>query len=401
MSDVQTEAPKLPFLDLADPAFSVRSPEVAAAREAAWAARTPHGFAVLRHADVEALLRHPKVRQGSYRWPTMNGATGSFARWWEAMLLSHEGPVHARLRAVASPAFSPRLLTTLRPKFQALAARLIDAFAARGECEFVSEFAEPYATCVICDLIGLPQTEWKRLADIASDMGLAMGVNFKAEEARINAATDLMFEYAHALIEERRAAPRDDFLGELVKMNVADQAQLSDQELADMIVLVIFGGIDTTRAQLGLAMGVFLDHPDQWALLAEQPDLARAAVEEVMRVRPTTTWVTREATETFEHQGTVIEAGVTLHLLSQSAGSDPAAYPAPEFDITARRLPHFGFGGGPHHCIGHAVARTDMTEALKLLASRLRDIRPNGPQKWLPDSGNTGALVLPIAFDPA
>ena len=238
------------------------------------------------------------------------------------------------------------------------------------------------------------------LADLAVEMGLALGVTFKQDQERINAATDQMFGYAEQAVAHLKAQGLgEDFLSMLVRANEEDKSALSDQELYDMIVLAIFGGIDTTRNQLSLAMDIFLQHPDQWQLLGQQPDLARAAVEEVMRVRPTVTWVTREALEDFTYQGLEIKRGTTVHLFSQAAGSDPRTFTDPAFDITAQRPPHFGFGAGAHHCIGHFIARGDMTEALSLLAQRLKNIRLNGEASWLPDSGNTGANYLPIAFD--
>jgi cytochrome P450 len=198
------------------------------------------------------------------------------------------------------------------------------------------------------------------------------------------------------------AAPTEDFIGLLVKANRDSPDQLSRQEMLDMIVLAIFGGIDTTRNQLGLAMDMFIQHPEQWALLGARPELARAAVEEVMRTRPTTTWVTRAATEDFDYQGLTIREGTTLHLWGQAACTDPAAMPGAEsFDITASRKPHCGFGGGTHHCLGHFIARGDMTAALALLAARLKNPRLDGEVAWLPDSGNTGAVTMPIAFDKA
>ena len=173
-------------------------------------------------------------------------------------------------------------------------------------------------------------------------------------------------------------------------------------------MLLIFGGFDTTRNQLGLAMQAFLDHPGQWRLLAERPDLGPAAVEEVMRIRPTTTWVTREATADFTFDGLAIRAGTTIHLFCESAGTDPgdagdagSGATVAGFDVTAgERRPHFGFGGGIHYCLGHYVARTDMCEALTVLARRLREPRLGGEAAWLPDSGNTGPVRLPIAFEP-
>jgi cytochrome P450 len=154
--------------------------------------------------------------------------------------------------------------------------------------------------------------------------------------------------------------------------------KLSDDELRDGLVLLIFGGFDTTRNQLGLAMETFLDHPDQWRLLAERPGLGGNAVEEVMRVNPTVTWVSREALEDFTFEGLDIAEGTTVHLFSQSAGTDPRAFGSGNFDITTERKPHYGFGGGAHHCLGHFVARSDMSEALPLLARRLVAPRLDG-----------------------
>jgi len=389
----------LPFLNLSDPSFSIRSEAVRQARERNWCARTPYGLAVLRYEEVGKLLRDPRLRQGSYAWPAHNQATGSFAEWWLAMLLNRIGDDHARLRRLANPAFSPKLIGSLKPKFENLAHELIDGFAQRGRCDFMAEFSEPYATRVICILLGLDQSEWRALADISGEMGLALGVTYKQDMARVNAATDRLYDYARRVISERRTRPPgDDFVSLLLQAN-ADKDALSDEELDNMVVLAVFGGIDTTRNQLGLAMSMFIENPGQWTLLAGQPELARQAVEEVMRTRPTTTWVTRETMEDIVFNGLEIKKGTTLHLFAESAGTDPQVF-TPGFDISVKRMPHFGFGGGTHHCLGHFIARGDMTEALRILAERIRNPRYDGDVLWLPDSGNTGAVKLPIAFDP-
>lgn len=393
------DAVEIPFLRLSDPRFSIRSQEVREARERNWYARTPYGIAVLRYEDVGKLLRDPRLRQGSYAWPAHNDVTGKFADWWLRILLNRVGDDHARLRRLASPAFSLRLVTALQPKFTELANDIVDKFARRGRCDFMAEFSEPYAARVTCVLLGLDQSEWRRLADITADMGLALGVTFKQHVEKIDTATAALFEYARRLIEERRRRPPgDDFISQLLQAN-EDKDTLSDQELYDMLVLAVFGGIDTTRNQLGLAMSMFVETPDQWRLLALRPELARNAVEEVMRVRPTTTWVTREAMQDFTYRNLDIKRGTTLHLFSESAGTDPRHF-TPGFDIAAQRKPHFGFGGGAHHCLGHSIARADMTEALKVLAQRIGNPRYAGEPTWLPDSGNTGPIKLPIAFDP-
>ena len=396
---METAVAEAHFLNLSDPSFSIRSPEVREARARSWYARTPYGLAVLRYDDVGFLLKDRRLRQGSYAWPAHNKATGSFAEWWLRMLFNQEGETHARLRRLANPAFSPKLIASLQPKFIALANDLIDQFGKRGTCDFMAEFSEPYATRVICILLGLDHGEWRKLADIVTEMGLALGVTYRDEMERINAATEQLFGYARRVIAERRTRPPGDDFISLLLQATESKDKLSDQELDDMVVLAVFGGIDTTRNQIGLAMSKFVENPRQWALLAEQPELARQAVEEVMRVRPTTTWVTREALEDFTHHGVEIKKGTTIHMFAESAGTDPAVFPD-EFDITVRRPQHYGFGAGAHHCLGHFIARGDMTEALRILAQRIRNPRYASEPQWLPDSGNTGPVTLPIAFDP-
>ena len=389
------------FFELADPGFSVTSEEVHLAREDGWYARTSYGLAVLRHDQASRLIRHPNLRQGSPAWPAHHGITsGLFADWWSNWVLNKEGADHQRLRKLLNPAFSRRLVAPLEPRFAALAAELVDTFAGPGRCEFMAEFAEPYAARVITVMLGIPEQEWPVIARDSAVVGLAMGVQIRQHLDQIEAALGRLYAYADALIADRRATPREDCVTSLVRAHVDDD-RLSEAELRDTLVLLMFGGFDTTRNQLGLAMQVFIDHPAQWRLLAQRPGLAPAAVEEVMRISPTTTWVTREAVTDFTFDGLAIMSGTTIHLLCESAGTDPRAAPDTAFDITAPgRPPHLAFGGGVHYCLGHLVARADISVALAVLARRLREPRVSGTAVWLPCSGNTGQARLPLAFAP-
>ena len=387
-----------PYLDIEAADFAMHSPETEAARSRSWYARTPYGIAVLRHADITALVKDPRLIQGSVSWPAHNGVTaGSFAEWWSRILLCREGVDHARLRKLVNPAFAPRTLAPLQPAFERLAHEVIDDLVPRGHCEFMADFAEPYATRVLTLLLGIPERDWRKIADWAAELGLALGIRLRQEQRRVDAAVEALFAYAEALITERKKALGEDFLSQLILAS-EDGDRLSDQELRDMVVLLIFGGIDTTRNQLSLGIRMFMAHPAQWELLGREPALARNAVEEIMRLSPTTTWVSRMAAEDFRYRELDIKRGTTVHLFAAVAGSDPDAFADPGFDITARRAPHHGFGGGIHYCLGHAVARSDMAVAFTALTGRLTGLALDGEARWLPDSGNTGAEVLPLRF---
>jgi cytochrome P450 len=388
------------YLDLADPAFDVTSSAVHEARERDWYARTPYGWAVLRYEQGTAVLKDRRFQQGNARWPAQNGVhDGPFVQWWRETLLSLEGDDHLRLRRLLGPAFRSRTIEAMRPQFQKLANELVDGFAPRGRVEFVGEFAEPYAARVLCQLLGLPEGEWAQVAHWADDLGKSFGIRVREDLPRIEAALAGLTGYLDTVIADRRTTPRDDLVSTLVAAHEHDDA-LTGRELSVGLVFLAFAGMETTRNQLGLALQTFLRHPDQWALLAEHPELGAAAVEEVMRVNPTVTWVTREATQDVDLFDLAIPRGGIVQVLSHASGTDPRAMgPDPSFDITAVGRPvHSGFGGGVHHCLGHFVARTDMSVALPLLAQRLPDIEPDGPGEWLPVSGNTGPVRFPLRF---
>ncbi len=388
------------FFALADPGFDVTGPVVHETREQRWWVETSYGYAVLRHAEASELLKDRRFRQGNARWPAQNGIeSGPFSHWWGETLLSLEGDDHARLRRLLQPAFRNKTIAALAPRFQALANELIDGFASSGRVEFVADFAEPYAARIICVLLGLPEEDWPRIAHWADDLGKSFGIEIRRDLPLIEAALAGLEGYLDAQIEDRLTTPRDDLITTLIQAH-ASEDRLSRRELSVGLVFLAFAGMETTRNQLGLALQTLLRHPDQWRLLGKRPDLGAQAVEEVMRVNPTVTWITREATEDLTFHGLRLARGSIVQVLSHAAGTDPRATPDPAFDITQLRTPHLGFGSGVHHCLGHFVARTDMAIALPLLARRMLDAEPDGPGEWLPVSGNTGAVRFPIRFTP-
>ena len=378
----------LPFLDLARPGFSTRGPEVMAARAGSWCARTPFGLAVLRHRQAGLLLRDRRLRQGSYAWTDTIGLQGSFAGFWNRSLIALEGPTHKRMRQVALGALAPTFIESLVPQWTATA----EALAQTGRVEFMGQFAKPFAGRAITTLLGLPDDLADQMAEDAITLGLGMTIEGKSHEAVINAATDRLSDMAEDLI----AAPPPGRYVERLIQSFAALGINDHQALVDLIVISIFGGVDTTRAQLGFAMMLFADHPDQWGLLARDHGLMDQAIDEVIRTRPTTTWATREAVERFEVEGVSIEKGQTIHLLVHASGTDPAVGGGPGVDITLRRKRHFGCGGGAHHCLGQGVARADISAALRVLTRRIARIELAGDPVCGAESGNTGPLHLPL-----
>lgn len=392
---------RLPYLDLADPAFSTRGPEVLAARDANWCAETPFGLAVLRWREVGIILRDRRFRQGSHNWPDTVGIEGPFAEFWKNSVIGHEGASHQRLRALAIPALSEDYVLGLVPAFDQIAADLCADLRQGTSCEFQSAFSTPFAGQAITTLLGMEREAWPLVAHNASDLGLAMGIGAKQYEDRFNTACETLFQLADQLVTRvRKGQDSTSYVARMVA-EYDRNGDCTQQELLNTIVISIFGGVDTTRALLGLGLSLFIDHPDQWQTLRADPSLIPNAIEEFVRARPTTTWATRQALEEVEMNGHIIPAGTVVHLLVHASSRDPAICDDPTFDITAKRKRHFGFGGGAHHCIGHFVARTDIAAGLRALIQTFKTIQYDGSPDWMPDSGNTGAHRLPITYEVA
>lgn len=392
---------EITYLDISDKYFRMDSEEVQKARAVHWYARTDWGIAVLTYEDSSALLKSPHLTQGSAQWPAQHGVVdGRFDRWWQKTLLVLEGDEHNRIRRLVNPAFSPRRIEPLHHRFESLANSLIDEWIEDRQTEFAGRFAAPYATRILCMLLGIDEGDWKKIHRLASTIGLGLGITIQENIAEIDQAIAELTEYAEFLVRSRREAPQSDILSTLVQTRDADDGKLSDQELINLIILLIFAGIDTTQNQLALAVESFSKQSDQWEKLAANPErYSVKAVEEALRINPIGRWISREAAETFEHRERTIEKGTTLHLFTLTSATDPAAFDDPErIDLDAERSPHFTFGGGIHHCLGHFVARADIGVALTALATRMRDLQVGEGAEWLPDSGNTGASRLPITF---
>jgi cytochrome P450 len=390
------------FLDLLDPEFRVDSLQVRAARERNWYAGAPLGIAVLRHRECAALLRDRRLRRGSSSTlATWGVSSGPFAEWMRAILLNLEGEAHARQRALVGGAFGRRTVDALVPVMRETAHELVDRFAARGRCEFMAEFADPYPARVVATVFGIPSGEVDRFLGLATDIGLGFGPAVAGYLPRVEAALEGLLDYCDDLIARRRREPGDDLVSALVTAET-DGDRLTTAELRSLLTGPVGAALDTTRNQLGLGLLALAAHPEQWALLAERPDLAAAAVDEIVRLHPTTPALSRWAAEDLTFQGLDIPAGTQIRIMVGAANTDPVVFgtDAGAFDITAHRPPALTFGAGPHFCLGAALARTELREALRLLAGRLPDISIDGPVTSRPPVGITGPVTLPLRFTP-
>jgi len=369
----------------------------------AWLARNPFGYAVWHYDDALGILRDKRWHNAAGAIPQLMGITDEqFLSRQSVNILSAEGDVHTRLRRLVAPAFSPRSADRLRPFMREVMNGLVDAVAPRGRCDFAVDICEPYPIPIICELLGAPKDDWQLFSRWANDILEIFSLDMADKLELIMSTQDELDAYTRALIAERRGKPQDDLLSELIAQEEAGD-KLSTDELVMMVNAVIVGGTDTTRNQLGCAVNLFAEHPEQWALLAERPEIAQRAVEEAMRYFGAVRGTARFASVDIEYRDVLFPAGTFMAVGLSEANRDPNVFDQPlVFDITAQKSdqPQLTFGSGIHYCLGQALARAELQEALPLLARRMPNLRLDGPTTWKPEGvGIFGPASMPVSFD--
>ena len=370
------------------------------ARQQGPIAMGPHGPEVLSYDLVRTVLRDDRFAMPKGIALAMQGIT-SGELWDIALkgLLSLDGAEHHRQRRLVSKAFTPKAAERLRTTCTEVVGDLIDAQAGAGRCDAVADIAMRYPIPIICAMLGTPSSDWHRFSDWADDVFKIFDWNVVNDEAVILAAWNALEDYLDDMVTARRAALGDDILSELIRAEV-DGDKLTHDELLTLAATLLMAGTDTTRNQLAAAMQVFAEHPDQWALLAEDPELAPKAVEEAMRFSPIIFTTMRIAVEDVDLAGVRIPAGMMVIANTAAANRDPQVYTDPErFDIIREDAPAMlTFGGGIHYCLGAHLARIELAEALTTMVRRMPDMRIAGEVRWKSITGISGPASLPIEF---
>jgi cytochrome P450 len=252
----------------------------------------------------------------------------------------------------------------------------------------------------MCELLGVPAGDYDVFSVWTTDIGLIFSLASGAGTAdRVERAVAGLDGYVDALIDEKAENPAGDLISTMVAAWRAEGA-CTREELRNLLVTLVFGAHDNTRHQFSNTMVSFAEHPGQWTLLRDRPDLLARAIAETMRWRPSAATVFRRASEDFVFRGLPIEAGTFLTMAVQVAQRDPRVCPGGDrFDITAvRDAPLLQFGGGPHYCLGAALAQAELSEALPVLVRRFGPPVVTADLTWRPAIGIHGPEELPLRF---
>ncbi|RJL22807.1 cytochrome P450 [Bailinhaonella thermotolerans] len=334
----------------------------------------------LRHAPIRM------VRLGDVRAPSRPG-----------MFPSMDPPGHTRYRRLLTGWFTTRRIAALEPRIAEIARERLDLLAGAGPpADLVADYALPIPSLVICEILGVPYTDH---AFFQEQAGLMVSLEHSVERAR--EAMGALYAYLGDLARHQRARPGDDLLGALAR-----DGDLTDEELANIALILLVAGHETTASMISLGVLALLRHPAELARLRADPALAAPAVEELLRYLTILHLgaPSRAALEDVELEGELIRAGETVTLALPVVNRDPAEFPGPgrlRLDRPEAGR-HLAFGHGVHLCLGHHLARTELRVAYTALFARFPSLRlaiPPGEVRVRAASITLGLHALPVTWD--
>jgi cytochrome P450 len=364
-------------------------------------------YGVTRFAEVIEISKRPQdfcSGQGAVSIPDMPAEALEFF----GSFINMDDPRHARQRGIVARSFTPRQLQGVLDSVETICREVIDGFCEEGEVDLVEVLSQPFPLLVICDMMGIPRSEFRTVLD-------ATNVILGAGDPEVLGGRDpfsAMFEAGiqltnlmHDLMEQRRAAPTDDLTSALVHNELGEE-MLAAHEIPPFFILLAVAGNDTTRTAISHGMHLLSTNPDERGIWqADLEGVTPTAVEEIVRVAAPVTFMRRTATHDVSLSGQDFKEGDKFVLFYGAANRDPREFPNPErFDV--RRTPnnHVGFGGpGPHFCLGAHLARREVSVVFRQLLTRLPDIEVVGDPIPLDAMGIPlvgGIKHLPVKFTP-
>ena len=358
-------------------------PAYATLRDAGSVIKAPFGgWMITRYETVDRVLRSPSFRTPrGYRdandpaGPPRFDPSTALALHRRHWLLFQSGDAHTRVRKLIMKVFTPRAVRGLAPRIEALVDGLVAQMVERGTSDVIADLAYPLPATVICELLGIPAADRDRNRVWAA--AVAQTIDPVCTDAVVDAAVDAMAEwdaYIRALLADRRRTPGDALLDAMLAVE-EDGTSLTEDEVAANATFLFLAGHETTTNLIGNGLYALLRHPAELARLRADPALVEHAIEELLRFDPPVQFAPRVALERTEVDGVTIAKEIPILLALGAANRDPRRYErAEDLDVTRADPKPLSFGGGPHFCVGAALARLEAKHAFAALLARTRSI---------------------------
>jgi cytochrome P450 len=362
-------------------------------------------WAVTRYADVVEASRKPHIFQSAQGAPAIGDMTAELREFFGSMIVMDD-PAHQRLRGLVAKGFTPVHLRKVEADVQTAAKRVFNRVIERGQCDFVTDLAAPFPIEIICDMMGIPASQYDFVFEQTNIILGGADPEFIHNPAERNAEALQAGKALYALMDDlrrhRQKHPSNDITSALVHAEV-DGDRLTNQEIGSFFILLTAAGNETTRNAISHGLKALCDHPDQRALWQQDFETHReTAVEEIVRWASPVIYMRRTTACDTELGGQPLRAGEKVVLYYNSANRDEAMFPEPyRFDLTRSPNLHVGFGGpGPHFCLGANLARREIEVFFRELFTRAPDLETTGEPDWLLSHFIHGIKHLPCRFTP-
>lgn len=358
-----------------------------------------HFWVLTKYDDIAYASQHPAVFSSAKGTllEDIEGAAGT-----DLMMLNMDPPRHTKLRALVNMGFTPRMIRQMETHVRDVTRNIVDAVAAKGECDFVTEVAAELPLQVITELIGVPQEERHLVFNWSNQMvGVGDPEYATSMDTAIQAAA-AMFGYADKLAGQRREDPHDDLVTALMDAEVAGE-KLTQMEFDAFFLMLSVAGNETTRNLISGGMLALIEHPEELERVRNDLSLLDSTVEEMLRWVTPVMYFRRTTTQDTEVRGVPIQAGERVTLWYISGNRDEEIFDEPQrFDVTRDPNPHIAFGGGgPHFCLGYSLARLEINLMFEEILTRMHDIQLTGPVPRLRSNFISGIKHMPMRFTAA
>jgi cytochrome P450 len=362
----------------------------------------PGYWALTRYADVMRVSRDPETFH-SAPTTTISDIPPEIAEWLGSMI-NMDAPKHTKLRLIVNRGFTPRQIARVETSVREQAREIVARVAPMGSCDFVSEIAAALPLQIICDMMGIPREDTKRIFELTN---IILGVGdpeYVQTFEELMAAGMELFQYGLNLAEDRAANPRDDITSSLMAAEIDDETghhRLTASELGSFFLLLVVAGNETTRTAISHGLLALTKNPDQREIWqADFEGVSATAVEEIVRWATPVINFRRTAVTDAEVGGQAVKAGDKVVMFYNSANRDELQFPDPyKFDVTRTPNEHVGFGaGGPHFCLGANLARREIKVMFEEMFRVLPDIRVTGEPDMLQSGFIHGIKRMPCAW---
>lgn len=379
-----------------------------------WYAQRGHTpfWAITKHEDIMEVSSQPDIFSNeaggiivlneAQIQSFIEGGSGSPLAQMKT-IITMDPPEHRSYRKVASGYFTPRGVTNLDEIVKSSAVAIFDELPDEGEVDFIETIAQKHPLRVLATILGINEEQEERLLVITQELFGGEDPDMQRQgEDREAARKELGMEFYmlfDEIIKDRRACPRDDLATMLANAELSDGCPLGQLETLGYYLIVFTAGHDTTRNALSGAISAFLDHPDQFERLRQDPSLSKSAVDEIVRWTTPVNYMKRQAVQDYELRGQKIKAGEELALFYCSANRDEDVFEDPfTFDIGRSPNRHLGFGWAEHYCLGAHLAKASMKALTEEMVRRIEWMEPNGERTFISSNFVVGLKTLPVKY---